>query len=601
MKFFNRIIFPALVGIIVVVSFVSCEEDLTTLGGGVLGGDTLDTEKVTFGVIATNKKIKAIPTNKLPIYQLGNFNDPIYGKTTAKITSEIQLPATSSNVFGKFSQEDEDDGLQGTATATIQENEEVTAVYLNIPYLTSSIDTDGDGVVDALDSDKDDPNSDTDGDGLTDSQEGTLGTDPLNSDTDGDGTNDSQDTETRVNQFPRQFDLDSIYGKSVGEQFKLKVERSNFFLRDLDPEANFEEAQEYFSNHAIPVNPTPEVLFEGNVIITDVEQVILVDDVEGTDEDESLQMPTRIAPGIRVKLDNDFFQNNILDKEGSSELENQANFKDFIRGLQLSVEDDVLLLLDLKLANITIEYQYDVDGGGKEESTYEFRLLTGGQRLQTGGVSPVIGNAINTLDNEDYPTEISDSYNIEDASKIYLKGGAGSYVNIELFNDVDLAELKQNNWIINEANLVFYVDQENINGSSIEPLRLYLFNAETNAPLYSPLFDAQDANVSLNSFLNYGGILEKDASGKGVKYTIRITDYVNDVIAGATENAVLGLTVTSNINFTSVSNTILENNEEVNLPLMSSVNPLGTVLFGGSNSVAEDKRLELEISYTTVN
>ncbi len=597
MKFFNKIIFPAIVGVVAVLFFVSCEEDLTTLGGGVLGGDTLETEKVTFSVLTKNKKIKAIPTNKLPIYQLGNFNDPIYGRTEAKITSEVQLPTTSPDTFGKFSQEDEDDGFQGTSTTitAIQENEVVTAVYLNIPYLTSSIDADGDGLTDALDSDKNDPNSDTDGDGLTDSQERALGTNPLNSDTDGDGTSDSQDTETTANRFPRKFDIDSIYGRNVGEQFKLKVERSNFFLRDLDPESNFEEAQEYFSNQQFPVNPSPEVLFEGDVLIADVEEVILVEDDESTtDVDESLGEPTRIAPGIRVKLDNDFFQNNLLNKEGSPELQNQSNFKDFIRGIQLSIEDDVLLLLDLRLANITIEYEYDVDGGDKEEGSYQLNLLT-----NLNGAT--IGNAINTLDNEDYPAEINESYNLAEASRIYLKGGSGSYAEIELFNSQNLAELNLNNWIINEANLVFYVDQDNIDISSIEPLRLYLFNAETNAPLYSPQFDVQDTNVSLNSFLNYGGVLEKDTNGKGLKYVIRITDYVNDVITGSAENAVLGLTVTSNINFTSVSNTMLENNEEVNLPLMSSVNPLGTVLFGGLEAVEENTRLKLEISYTTVN
>jgi len=559
MKFFNRFFFLVIIGVFT-ITFISCEEDITTLGGGVVGNETLDVEKITYNVVAVNKKIEAVEVNKLPIYQLGNFNDPIYGNTEATITSQIQLP-TLNPTFGNESQTDEENSSQ--------ENERVTAVYLNIPFLTNSSVTD------------------TNGNGITDNVERSSGNNPML----------DENTIANLREPARTFDLDSIFGGSIGDSFKFKVERSTFFLRDLDPTTNFEETQEYFSNFQIPITGMPEVLVDTTLTITDMETLLKEneDNPDTADINESEQITGSILPGIRARLDKNFFQTNILDKEGASELLNQVNFTNFIRGLHLSIEDDVLLLLDLRQASITIEYEYDA-GDATESSSYTLNFL-----LVNPSTNIISGNAVNTLASQDYPTEITDSYNDTDASRIYLKGASGSYAEIALFSEDNIAEIRQNNWIINEANLVFYVDQDEITSSSIEPLRLYLFNAETNAPLYSPQFDLQDTRVSLNSFLNYDGILERDATGKGLKYTIRITDYINDVITGTRDNAILGLTVTSDINSIATSNTMIEGDGEVSLPLMSTINPFGTVLFGSSEDVADDKRLKLEISYTIVN
>ena len=76
-----------------------------------------------------------------------------------------------------------------------------------------------------------------------------------------------------------------------------------------------------------------------------------------------------------------------------------------------------------------------------------------------------------------------------DDSRIYMRGGAGTYTDIDLFGDEPTAEatieeIRNNNWVINEANLIFYVDSDRLSGvgGTTEPPRLYLFNAETNFP-----------------------------------------------------------------------------------------------------------------------
>lgn len=612
MKFLkgNRI-FP-LAGILFIFSIVACEEDLTTIGAGVIGNDPFTTDKAVFDVFATNKNITSFQANKLPIYQLGVYEDPIYGRTEARITSQVTLQGRVGNpTFGIFSQDAENNGQTGNGQVAIQENEEVIEVFLHMPYLTRAItfrDQDSDGVDDVFDVDPADPNSDSDGDGISDNAERQAGTNPLNEDTDGDGINDAVDDETVANIFPRQIDLDSIFGNRE-EPFNFKVERSTFFLRDLDPATNFMEAQEYFSSQQFSPTFVEEVLFDGMVTVSNEQTLIFKEDDTTTEDDESLEAPEVIEPGIRVKLDNAFFQQNILDKEGDIELLSVANFNEFIRGVHLSITptagEDLLALFDITRATIRINYTHDrqdEDAGlVKTAKTYTLSLI------QDGGNGFRIGNAVNTFVNDPYPSQIADNLDTEgNTQRIYLKGGAGIFSEIKLFDEVNgqdvINQIKANNWIINEANLVFYVDRNALSnaGGVIEPQRLFLYNAENNFPLYNIANDPLDPANPINSLPNYDGRLET-SDNLGLKYTIRITDHINNIIVRDSTNATLGLSITSNINDPTTRQAMLANGEDT-ISLLSTINPLGTILFGSNVSAEnENKKLQLEIFYTETN
>ena len=609
MIFLNRLKLPALAVIVLVTIFTSCEEDLTTIGSGVVGGEPFKNNKAVFDVFAYNKKVKAVSTNRLPIYQLGIYDDPLYGKTEAQVTTQVLLPS-GSPTFGTYSQELED--TENTSVpAQIQENETVESVYLYIPFLTNpSGDADLDGVIDELDKDPLDPNSDTDGGGLLDNQEKTKGSNPL------DSTDDTDDANFVRDQFAKTFDLDSIYvdGRLYREgdnpSFNLKVQRSTYFLRDLDPSANFQEAQEYYSSQEFAPTFVDEVLYDSEasseeiVISRDQIPVPKRDDVSTEDVDESTQF-NYLAPGIRVALDKDFFQENILDKEGSTELESQANFKEFLRGLHFSLSsggNDVMFLFDIKSANITITYNYDTadsagavtEQAGQKDVVLSFVRDSFNSQNQFLGTD---GNAVNTFINEAYPSEITDNLDTgENASKIYLKGGAGAFAEVKLFDEANsreaLNEIKSNNWIINNANLVFYVANDNLGA---EPQRLYLYNSETNTILPLSTGDADGRSTE------YGGIIETDSDGKGVKYSVNITTYINSLIVNNEDNVTLGLTTTPNLFLNTVGNAMLENGEEQQLPIANTVSPLGTVLYGSADGAEDDKKLKLEIFYTETN
>ena len=272
-----------------------------------------------------------------------------------------------------------------------------------------------------------------------------------------------------------------------------------------------------------------------------------------------------------------------------------------------SIGDPTLLLLDLTQANITITYSYlayDSELGEAEEreGTFTLSLLTG---TTAAGFS---GNAVNTFVNDAYPQEVLDSLNTNtNAPRIFLKGGAGITTEIELFEQDNgeniLEEIRANNWIINEANLVFYVDRsfQGMGMEPAEPPRLYLYNSESNGPLYNANTEPQVSSANpLAIYPNYDGVLVEE-NGLGVKYTVRITDHINNLVVRDSVNSTLGLTLTTNIQITSVTNAILANGEEEEIPVTSNLTPLGTVLFGSNIPESDpnyDKRLRLEISYT---
>ncbi len=575
---------------------IACEKDFSTIGTDIISNRNFGTDSIHAKVFAYNRKLNAVRTNGLSLYQLGRYTDPIYGQTEATIVSQLSLISNNPE-FGGLSQEEED--------AATDENETVTAVYLDIPFFnnTSATDTDGDGVVNSLDVDPNDPNSDTDGDDVSDAEETASGTNPLNSDTDGDGISDDMDDDTAVNQFPRTFQIDSIYGNREAT-FNILVEELTFYLGDLDPESGFQDAQEYFSNEDFTGFTSIQLADETIEGIDDQEIVIYnEDDPETTDVDESEQIATRLSPRIRIPLDNAFFQTQILDAEGSPQIANNNNFRDYLRGVVISTDgysEDILMLLDFEDANITIEYEYDTedDEGGivVEESSFTLNLS---------------GNVINTFVNDPYDgaitAEIDNGIN---ASQLYLKGGSGTFVELKLFDEDDaitpnLDEIRANGWLINEANLTFYVDRETINTFAmgqevIEPPRVYLYNLENELFLID-YFDDPTINTtnSLQSRTIHGGILEEDDSENGVRYKIRLTEHINRIIRKDSTNVRLGLVVTSDINNPITGTAELDGAEEGFSPIATTVNPLGTILFGSDVPPEdEDKRLKLEIYYT---
>ena len=127
---------------------------------------------------------------------------------------------------------------------------------------------------------------------------------------------------------------------------------------------------------------------------------------------------------------------------------------------------------------------------------------------------------------------------------------------IDLFSGVDLDNngvsddldaLRANDWLINEANLEFYVDQTTMQGGDSEPdVYFYMILIIIKYCWIINLIIHLRSDPNLTQ-LNHLGKLERDASGNGVKYKIRITEHITDLIRNDSTNVRLGLVVSNNV------------------------------------------------------
>ena len=593
--------------LVIILSELSCTKEYNSIGTEILKSNTFETSLENIPVFASQKLIQPFKSNGLSSYQLGQINDNIFGKTEASFITQLTLSQPNPS-FGKWDSESEING-DSNNIKVIEENETVNNVVLEIPFFNNTFDSDGDGVIDLYDVDSNDIYSDSDGDGVSDIVERSNGTDPLNPDTDGDGINDNEDTESiNPNNGATVYDVDSLIG-NINASFKIKIEELDYYLRDYDPTNNFESFQKYYSDDLFIKNFSKETLFDDNIEIDTNEVVIFnEDDPDTNDVDESTTVKERLSPRLKIPLDNAFFQDKILDKEGSVDLLSPDNFNLFFKGLIISsynFSDDLLMILDYSNSKIKINYDYDVynDNGTADDNSddsvvkenKDFEIL-------------LSGNQLNLFNKDNNSQEILDNVNSsENLSKGYLKGGEGVMLELDLFTENNgeniLNEIKSKGWLINEANLTVYVDQTTINsyGGLIEPARLYLYNIEDQTPLIDYFIDNSTGNKESDKKTNHDGLLEYQSDKKGLKYKIRISEHIKNIIRNDSISPKLGLVVTSSIE-NSQNLDLRENYSLSKIPISSAINPLGTVIYGPNpESENFDKRLRLEIYYTEIN
>ncbi len=544
----TRTIMPKVAAILFfIISIVSCQEDFNTIGSDIIGdGSLLSQLDNTKTVVAYSRKLAPVQTNIIPVSQLGVFNDGTFGKSSISFLTQLQME-TPNFIFG--------DSIGHEIT--------LDSVMLYIPYY----------------------NQNTTEDGVT------------------------------------SYTLDSVYGASP---INININESNYFLRDLDPSSNFQDAQLYYSNEA--------TLFEANLLQNELATEItdFIPSSEGyeiinrdTSTDGSTQIDTTIiAPGIRVALSNDYFQEKILGKEGAPELSNDNNFKDYFRGLYFKVnsdtEDGNLLIFNPELATITLYYNFlraDVDSSGDpvldDDGNAVIDTIYNNYILRFGGIN------LNVFDNELTPeiaAAIANPNILEGDETLYLRGGDGIMTVINLFGeDVDsngiadeLEVLRDQEWIIDDARLKFYIDQNKVTGGNTEPERISIYNINNSTVLADYFLDPTSSNLPADAITNHLGKIERDTDNNGVSYTINLTHHISNLINKDSTNVSLGLMTSQNVllNGFQKLDTLLNPNQELptikTVQRSSVISHEGTVLYG-NNTLNEDKKLVLEIYYTEPN
>jgi hypothetical protein len=327
---------------------------------------------------------------------------------------------------------------------------------------------------------------------------------------------------------------------------------------------------------------------------------------------------------MRLHLNPAIFNSKILNAP-AGKLSDNSTFKNYFRGIYFKVENGNpgnMAMINFKAGKITIYYKEDKLTKDNPVTTEvnEYKL----ERISKSYALNFSGNTISLLNNLNENSDYTDAINsTSEASRLYLKGGEGSVAIIDLFGpDADndgiadeLEEIKSKGWLINEANLTFYIDKMAMSNFSpatpsaqpIEPTRIFLFDLNNKKVLADYIFDFTTNSLfpKYNKFIHDGIIqTENVADGRGVRgkrYRVRITNLIRNLINNDSTNVRLGLSVTENINTIGFAKLKTPNANLSSAPIMSVQSPAGTILYGTSPVVPDGKRLKLKIYYTKPN
>ncbi len=539
---------------------IGCDDDLSTVGGQVI--DTIPGNgftKENIAVTAYNEVIASVESNRLPGVLLGKNQDDVFGTQTFNVLSQVGLTAY---------------GLPAVdATAVLN------SVVITIPYYSS----------------------------IT-----------------GVGRDDDQEITTT-------YRLDSV--RNPNGKINLSLIPSNFFLGNVD-ETNLENTKRYFNDEfddgtgaiAIPSLGTP--LFSKEIKLSSDELITTTETPEGCENGNT----TKGAPAIRVILTQkddaealDFFNTNIIQKLGSAELSNENSFQAFFKGFYLKADPsttDALAYLTLNQADPNVQNRnqasiilnYTETNESEEDNC--LKLVKKNLRLDFKG------NVLNLVEGNlksDVIADIQKQKQDAGSAKIYLKGGPGVIGVIKLFSETPevLDELRNNNSILNDALLRFYLDKKmNVAQLSEDALkalisqRIFIYNYETGEPLAdfraTPQINTSNPETS-NS--NHLGLLQKE--GDDYFFDVKITQHVKNLIYNNEnkENPLLAICVTANVelpliqtqdgfivNRNNIKTIDNKTNGSTKIPVGSIIDPDGLVLVG--NNTTDAKKLKLVLTYT---
>lgn len=547
----NSSIFNRLALAFGVIFLVACDTDFNELGANIIEDDIHHNNmaRIEAGVVAFDRPTGNVQSNNLPLNSLGIYKNPAFGTTTAHFVTQVKL---------------------ADVNPTFTSNAVIDTVYLYVPYFSRLTSTNTEGV--------------------------------------------------------STYTLDSIYGNPAAAM-KLNVYENKFFLRDIDANESTSTPQKYFSNDKSLVdaainparlndNTNPAENDQFKISAAQIERRRVVG--------STTEVIERFAPGIFLHLNKTFFQDKIVNSP--TKLTNQNVFKEWLRGIYFNIQangdDGAMATMNFGQGKIVIIYNQDkLDSNGNVTNPVvrERKTLT----IDMAATSAAPINTINFFENNynaAFTSAIASSDEDFGDDRLYIKGGEGSMAFIEINTDafaeyiIDPAT-EDPKILINEANLTFYVDQneemdpiagmEGVDKAK-EPLRIYLYDVKNKRPVYDFFTD----NTS-NTFepkknkTTHNGLIERTATGKGWRYKVRLTNHINNIINKDSTNIRLGLVVTESINFTanaalrSAVDSGVENTSIV--PAASVISPSGTIFYGNTPAVPEDKRLKLEIFYTKPN
>lgn len=523
-----------------IATIVACDDEFSELGSDVVDGDIHNSlNNYSAFVSAYDRATGPVQTSNLDVNLLGSYNNPLFGRTTASYITQVQLASVNPG---------------------LTENVQIDSVFIYVPYASNLVNT---------------------------------------------------ETNSSTEETDRTYKLTGVYG-TTGEnaKFKLKLRENTFYLRSGDAGQGGSQSQFYYSDDQVNFDTYQTTsLFENGA--TEVETFFNKAEIKRRAEYKDDEGNTKkviaeaLAPGMFFYLNKDFFSTKMLNGD-RSQLINNNTLANYFRGISFYVEPvgDASTMIAPDFANGYIKIIYNQDDfDSKNQPIME--TVNGAEQRKREHLTMTLnlaGAKVNLLKNElngIYASEVATANTETGDDRLYIKGGEGSMAVVNILNNEDITALKNKDYLINEANLKFYIDENSFNNYDSIPRRIYLYDLTNKRPLYDYSVDGTTVSGSpkLNKYI-YGGVF--DSINKC--YTVRLTHHVNNIINKDSTNVKLGLSLTDNIATSSnaaIRTPFTENGVNVTtVPAAHVITPLGIILNGTGTGTPADKRLKLEIFYT---
>ena len=511
----------------VLSAIISCEKEIEDIGVGLIDNDLFASNSVfsnvtveSINIEKASNYIETNSSNSFVRHLLGVYNDAEFGQLKASVAAQITLPKTGDSYTGLF-ENDVDD---------LESNTLIDSVLISIPYTTQF-----DSILEV----------------------------------------DGQPDELVYNS-------ENIIGNKKDE-FKLEVFELETYFNSLDPNDPSQSAVYYTDK----VYQKGVSLFSDNFQLNENDTLFQINRYksDGITVDYT-QVIDSVAKGdtsrfLRIPLNKEIIKSIFIDNaDGSSNFDSFESFSRYFRGFYFEAtpinNDSHLINLNLKNAKMSI--YYSLDDKEEEGEDLDGDDETGESVVRTRHISDFLFTSFIT---NVYERDYSNSKN-SGTDKIYIQGASGEQATVELFTDNDLENFQDENLLLTEANLTFYVDQSA--SSDIVPSKLIIYNYDDGEHLI---------DMYTEGFSAVGGDLEYDEDGNPLKYVFKVTDYISELFKDSEyEQVKFGIKV-----YNTSTDTPISFGESIN---DYSWTPKGVVLYGSDESAGEN-RVKLELKYTELN
>jgi len=534
---------------IVLLTSTSCEKDFENVGGDLVDNGAFSTLKRDIDVLAYSKNINSSRVDNIinlsagkssPALTLGVYNTPEFGNLNATILSQVLLPTTEID-WG--------------------DSPQIDAVYLEIPYDATKIENDNDG--------------------------------------------------------KPQFKLNNIYG-DTGAAYQIKVSKLATFLNQLNP-LDPSELNKYYSDESYNI---ADELYPSTGFMPNAKDTVMyfnreLLDVAANDYNPIIVEDTikkdKLNPFIRFPLNKTFFETNFVNNPTQTQFEDQNDFLAFFNGIAIEATGTNGSIMSLNLTNANINIYYtnteikiedettiDLNNNGNTTDTdVSYPVRT--KKTMTFPLSKTTKGIKTNIFTRDYAgsnaeTPLNTPNTTIGEKKLYLQGAAGSMIELDLFHNTDIDAIRDENWLVNEASLTFYIDQ-NASGNNV-PDRLLLYKLDSD--LANTTNENEHVLDALTQGAFFNGFLQNDSADEdanALKYKVNITDYISKILKqdDFTDVEKLGLKI-----FNANDIPLSPNDKLID---DFSWDPRGVVFYGNDYIATDadfDKRIRLEIHYTKV-